>query len=83
MTLSAYAPEKGDIGAERHLTRPLPNLRDERFLNHPEEMGMEWGAFAPDAAAVAAILTAVTALLRELRKWRRPPTEVRKKDIDP
>jgi len=44
---------------------------------------MEWGAFAPDAAAVAAILTAVTALLRELRKWRRPPTEVRKKDIDP
>jgi hypothetical protein len=79
----AYPPEKGDIGAERHLTRPLPNLRDKGFLNYPEEMGMEWGAFAPDAAAVAAILTAVTALLHELRKWRRPPTDVGKKDIDP
>ncbi len=43
---------------------------------------MEWGTFAADAAAVAAILTAVTALLGELRKWRRPPTERGKKEID-
>ena len=35
---------------------------------------MEWGTFAADAAALVAVLTSVTALLGELRKWRRPPT---------
>ncbi len=36
---------------------------------------MDWRTLASDAVAVSAILTAVTAFLGELRKWRTPSSE--------
>ncbi len=39
---------------------------------------MDWGSLAGDATAAAAVLTAMTALLGELRKWRKPPPTGRK-----